>query len=412
MICPCTWPVYKKCALCFFSQEKSNYARYTSLYLNILLKLPHTHPGAMELIEKNGMSVNRSEVPNSRNAVDITIEQTYNQHASGHRPRIICFSRNLAAYHRWSCTRHARAGYLQATLDSAGIGDDEMSNHKDVNPSEIVKEELAVHKMIIAFQNFINPFEVPNVHKLYCISSGRPVSDEIAIDLLSVDKQGTNAYNSFVQERLVQKKVSFHAPIKRLKLKTFASMAVKTAVTSSAKKTKELVAERNVFGQLILLAMKHELCMEKVMSYPLGPVPWSLATADGAPVKTDKAKLLHKLEEGHTLTSRPDSAVHIIDGNVMLQALTQIPQTFEELAQRIFVQLSNTTHVDFITDTYQPQSIKNVEMDRRGTSQEFLIQGPSTRVPHDYKHFLTNSNKTQLIHLILQNRSKTSMCQS
>ena len=87
---------------------------------------------------------------------------------------------------------------------------------------------------------------------------------------------------------------------------------MKTSVTSSSKKRTELVAKRNVFGQLILLAMKHELCMEKVMSYPLGPVPWSLATADGAPVKTDKAKLLHKLEEGHTVTTRPGSAVHVI----------------------------------------------------------------------------------------------------
>lgn len=104
--------LHEMCPL-FFSQEKPNYARYTSVYLNILLNLPHTHPGAMELIEKNGMSVNRSDVPNSRNAVDITIEQTYNRHASGHGPGIIGFSRNLAAYHRWSCTRHARAGYLQ-----------------------------------------------------------------------------------------------------------------------------------------------------------------------------------------------------------------------------------------------------------------------------------------------------------
>jgi hypothetical protein len=180
-------------------------------------------------------------------------------------------------------------------------------------------------------------------------------------------------------------------------------MAVKSSVTSSTKKTKELVAERNVFGQLILLAMNHDLCMEKVMEYPLGPVPWSLATADGAPVKTDKAKLLHKLEEGHTLTTKPNSAIHVIDGNAMFQALTKIPETFGALAQHVFAQLPNTPRVDFITYTYQEHSIKNIERDRRGTSQEFLIHGPLTRVPRDYKQFLANSrNKTQLIRLILQ----------
>ena len=99
----------------FFSQEKPNYARYTSVYLNILLNLPHTHPGAMELLQKNGMSVNRSNIPNSRNAVGITIEQIYNHHASGHGPGIIGFSPNLAAYHWWGCAWHARADYLQVS---------------------------------------------------------------------------------------------------------------------------------------------------------------------------------------------------------------------------------------------------------------------------------------------------------
>ena len=180
-------------------------------------------------------------------------------------------------------------------------------------------------------------------------------------------------------------------------------MAVKASVTSSAKKTKELAAERNVFGQLVLLAMDHELCMEKVMSYPLGPVPWSLATADGAPVKTDKAKLMHKLEEGHAMTTRPESVVHVIDGNAMLQAITQLPETFGDLAQRIFFLLPTTKRVDFVTDTYHELSIKNVERDRRGTSQQFLIHGPLTRVPRDSKTFLANStNKEQLIRLILQ----------
>lgn len=179
--------------------------------------------------------------------------------------------------------------------------------------------------MVSAVQNYINPFKVSDADNLFCISSGRPVSEEIAIDLLSTDTHDTNAYKSFVQERLVQKTVSFNAPIKKLK---FASAAVKTLVTSSAKKTKKIVAEREAFGQLILLSLHHKLCMDKVMAYPLGPVPWSLSTADEASVRTDKAKVLHKLEEGRrpTMTSRPDSAVHIIDENAMFQALSHIPK--------------------------------------------------------------------------------------
>lgn len=120
-------------------------------------------------------------------------------------------------------------------------------------------------------------------------------------------------------------------------------------------------------------------------------------------MKTDKAKLLHNLEEGHIICTRPDSAVYVINGNAMFHALTQIPDTFGELAERIFVNLPYATRVDFVTDTYQEESIKNIERDRRGTSQEFLVRGPLTRDYHEFKEFLCNSsNKKQLITLILK----------
>ena len=65
-------------------------------------------------------------------------------------------------------------------------------------------------------------------------------------------------------------------------------MAKTIKVTGQSEKTKQITSERNVFGQLVVLALKHEISMEKVLSYPLGPVPASLGTLDGFPVKTDK----------------------------------------------------------------------------------------------------------------------------
>ena len=66
----------------FFSYDHQNYARYTAVYLQTVLNLPTTHPGAEKLLEEKGFSVNRSAVPLSRNAVDITIEQTINRQGS------------------------------------------------------------------------------------------------------------------------------------------------------------------------------------------------------------------------------------------------------------------------------------------------------------------------------------------
>lgn len=139
------------------------------------------------------------------------------------------------------------------------------------------------------------------------------------------------------------------------------------------------------------------------MSFSLGPVPWSLATADGMPVKTDKSKLLHYLVANIEPTEdRPSDAVHIIDGNAILQSLTAVPDTFDELAESFFNQLLKAKCVDFITDTYKQQSIKSYERTRRVTAPAHLLPGAKTKTPRDWKSFMSNDrNKTQLISLLL-----------
>jgi len=46
-----------------------------------LLNLANFPPGAEELLRNGGFSVNRSQFPNCRTAIDLTIEQTINKHA-------------------------------------------------------------------------------------------------------------------------------------------------------------------------------------------------------------------------------------------------------------------------------------------------------------------------------------------
>ena len=96
------------------------------------------------------------------------------------------------------------------------------------------------------------------------------------------DEIGKKA-QEFVQERVVDKKISFHVSVKKQNPKTSANQAkASLLVQGKAKKNNERIAERNVFGQLVVLALQHELNLGSVLSYPLGPVPWGLATSDGA----------------------------------------------------------------------------------------------------------------------------------
>jgi hypothetical protein len=50
-----------------------------------------------------------------------------------------------------------------------------------------------------------------------------------------------------------------------------------------------------------MLSEENDIILEKTLTYPLGPVPWSLSTTNGLPTNTDKAKLMHDLEGDYTM---------------------------------------------------------------------------------------------------------------
>ena len=120
--------------------------------------------------------------------------------------------------------------------------------------------------------------------------------------------------------------------------------------------------------------------------------------------------LLHNLEGTIVSSDQPaiQDSVYICDGNAILQAMTGIPETFEDVAEKIFGILPKTKHFDFVTDTYHPNSIKSFQRRHRGSSPTFLLSGPKTRTPRDWKSFMSNDeNKTQLIKLLLSEWQKS-----
>ena len=299
---------------------------------------------------------------------------------------------NYVAYYHWCTTRHSRAKYVEATLSIADMTSNETSVHKELRQSQIKSSEVNVKKVIEAFAGFTNPFLVAS-NELYCLSSGVRASSEIESSLLQAYNLGKTEMELFI-------KAIYHDPITRRKIKTFSSMEKCQKIRSSQNKVVEIRAERNVFAQLVLLSMKHDIDLELTLSFQLGPVPWALVTADGSTVKSDKSKLLHNLEGTIVQSDQPaiQGSVYICDGN----AMTGIPETFEDVAEKIFGILPKTKCIDFVTDTYHPNSFKSFERHHRGSSPTFLLSGPKTRTPRDWKSFMLNDeDKTQLIKLLL-----------
>ena len=158
-----------------------------------------------------------------------------------------------------------------------------------------------------------------------------------------------------------------------------------------------------------MVSQEHNLDLSNVLMYPLNPFPWSLATSDGSLMKTNKAVLLHKLVADNAIASRQPELqdAHVIDGNALLQSLVGLPDTFGELALKVFTCLPRANIVHFVTDRYDDSSIKDVERMRRGKddSNVYTIRGPSTKGYHGTGKRFCQTERTK-------QPSSVSCCQS
>ena len=209
--------------------------------------------------------------------------------------------------------------------------------------------------------------------------------------------------------------VDFFTPISRLNLKTFSE--TKSAAKKSSKTT-AIVADRSLFGRLLVMAQSRSFDLKELFQHELGPVPWALANADGSLVKTPKSKLLLALEKKvDPLESVPRGPAVMVDAMALLQSYTSAPPTFGQLSEQVFKQLVSylpatpPARVDFIADQYHTASIKSCERSKRTASTEPLrvaVQRPDQAIPTQWKRFMASgANKAGLIQFFADHWSST-----
>jgi hypothetical protein len=71
------------------------------------------------------------------------------------------------------------------------------------------------------------------------------------------------------------------------KLRTFSDIRMKPRRQSLVKEAISK-AERNLFGQMLLVAENRNLQMGDVLAHLLGPLPWAFSSGDGSHRKTNK----------------------------------------------------------------------------------------------------------------------------
>ena len=202
------------------------------------------------------------------------------------------------AVQRWILTAHDRAKILQACREMAGMYYAASKHHKDASAPRMKKDENDVPKAMHTIESWVNPFKSRNATEpLVNIASAVKATDSITDDLRTAEKKGNGAFVSFVEKRLKSNEIDYlHAPLPKSNLQTFGNLVKSRTVKRTATVVVVVKADRYLFARMVVIARHPQMNMREVLTYPLGPRPWSLATADGATTKTAQSALLHILK--------------------------------------------------------------------------------------------------------------------
>ena len=229
-----------------------------------------------------------SDMPFAQVAVDHAIEQTVNRDSKT-PGGIIGMSTNVSATQRWLLTAHDGTAMRSHCCDLAGVVRDKAAPHKEAMPNRLKRDEDDVQSLTRTLKNWLNPFSCAD-GKICSLSCGTLAIPNIELHLLTAYDNGREARKKFITPRFVDQTTSFYGRLLKMKLHTLKSMAVKKKV-NTVNGIIQLRADKSLFARLAVIAQTRSMDMRHVMSFPLQPVPWSLANPDGSSIKTTKSKL-------------------------------------------------------------------------------------------------------------------------
>lgn len=153
----------------------------------------------------------------------------------------------------------------------------------DLKPHQIQKDINQVYKFIEYLQRNINPFDCENLDKehLYNKGTGRASSNEVADFLLNFIENGRLRKEQFIDE-CAESEDRFESTISKNKVLNFSSSNVRKRVQLKDKVT-VVQMQRDLFGSMHAASLQNEENpdMEKLLTYPLTPIPLALCHLDG-----------------------------------------------------------------------------------------------------------------------------------
>lgn len=194
--------------------------------------------------------------------------------------------------------------------------------------------------------------------------------------ILNIEKNVNILRKQFIAE-CAEDECRFERRIKQNKNCTFTKTLKKICLSG---KVTEVRLQRDLFGKLLGISLKNSLNLDKVLTYPLTPVPLSLCHIDGTMCKTDKSALLKLLQ--NNIDKEPPQRIDVIvfEGFFLLHVMKEMPLTFGKISKKnLQMIVANQARTIVITfDRYFSPSIKDNEHSVRETnrSRRYHINDP------------------------------------
>ena len=181
------------------------------------------------------------------------------------------------------------------------------TQHHELTGGKLSRVTQNAAKLSAVFHQHGNPFESTDEDEIYNLLTKAVMDQPVTNDIIHRDKIGQQMFESFVNERLTEGKLSVWDKMSKKKLNTFksANASAEIRIGDNLVKIKE---ERGLLQRFIVISRSRpELDLKECIGkYEFGVVPRSLFASDGSLLLAyDKASILHHLEKLATLQQVP-----------------------------------------------------------------------------------------------------------
>ena len=390
----------------FFCYNRTNYARWGSLYYEDCLKLPVKFPDIYETFQEGFFVVNFRKTCASAVPMDQALEKAYNKPAKG-QGGIIGFTRRKEAVAQFNLIRHekARISTFLRSITQTAI-QDEYTLHHEFSESITKRDVEHVTKAVTYIRNKHNPFSMETNDQMKNLVTEEHISPEAIQFSLDCISLGTKLYEEFVETRYINKTKKLFDRLPRVKVLIDKKLGQEKKV--------DLRKETMKFCRKIDIARSRHFDIYKLLSHEILENSYFL-TKDNYLRKPEKHELVNEMEK---YLSQPSDKIikqkeiHSKEVTVIdfMAYARKIPlkslqlKSFADFAnhlQEVFLSISrNSQRLDIIFDVYVDDSIKAFERNRRSSGTEPIeieISHDSTPIPVDMSSFWGSStNKVKL----------------